>query len=139
MFELIKNNPNTSTIPLILVTTFLAVGGQLSLKHGMTSIGSISGFKILLKSLSKVATNLWVIGGLALYVFSTLLWMMILTKTPLSFCYPFISLSYVFVIIASRLIFRERIDQFKIFAIILIVAGVVLLSMSGSGGAVNGR
>ena len=57
---------------------------------------------------------------------------MILTKTPLSFCYPFISLSYVFVIIASRLVFRETIDGFKVLAILLIVSGVVILSMSGS-------
>jgi len=139
MLELIRNNPNTSAIPLILVTTFLAVSGQLSLKHGMTAIGHMSGFKILLKSILKIAANLWVLLGLILYIFSTLLWMMILTKTPLSFCYPFISLSYVFVIIASRIIFRERIDHFKILAIILIISGVILLSMSGSGGLSNGR
>ena len=138
MLELIRNNPNTSAIPMILVTTFLAVGGQLSLKHGMTSIGKMSGFKILLKSIAKVGSNFWVIFGLALYVFSTLLWMMILSKTPLSFCYPFISLSYVFVIIASRIFFRERIDYFKVLAIVLIVSGVVLLSMSGSGGKSDG-
>jgi drug/metabolite transporter (DMT)-like permease len=132
MLELIRNNPNTATIPWILVTTFLAVGGQLCLNHGMTKLGEMGGFKSLMKSLSKVATNVWVISGLGLYIFSTLLWMMILTKTPLSFCYPFISLSYVFVIIASRIIFRERIDIFKVLAILLIVGGVVMLSMSGS-------
>jgi len=139
MIELIRNNPNTAAIPLILVTTFLAVIGQLSLKHGMTSIGHMSGFKILAKSIVKLATNPFLIIGLACYVFSTLLWMMILTKTPLSYCYPFISLSYVFVIFASRLIFRERIDHFKILAIIFIISGVILLSMSGSGGGSNGR
>lgn len=126
-------------IPMILITTFLAVGGQLSLKHGMTSVGPMENMKALLKSLARVGTNFWVIFGLLLYIFSTLLWMMILTKTPLSFCYPFISLSYVFVIIASRIFFRERIDYFKILAIVLIVSGVVLLSMSGGGGNVNGR
>lgn len=134
MIDLIRNNPNTSAIPLIFVTTFLAVGGQLSLKHGMTSIGNISNMKVFVKNIAKVGTNIWVISGLALYVFSTLLWMMILTKTPLSFCYPFISLSYVFVIIASRIFFRERIDHFKVLAIILIISGVILLSMSNSGG-----
>jgi len=138
MLDLIRNNPNTSAIPLILVTTFLAVGGQLSLKQGMTSVGNIPGMKALLKSLARVGTNTWVLTGLALYIFSTLLWMMILTKTPLSFCYPFISLSYVFVIVASRIFFRERIDHFKILAIVLIVSGVVLLSMSGTGGHPDG-
>ena len=138
MLDLIRNNPNTSAIPLILVTTFLAVGGQLSLKHGMISVGNIPGMKALLKSLARVGTNTWVLTGLALYIFSTLLWMMILTKTPLSFCYPFISLSYVFVIVASRIFFRERIDHFKILAIVLIVSGVVLLSMSGTGGHPDG-
>ncbi|MFH1514367.1 MAG: EamA family transporter [bacterium] len=132
MLDLIKNNPNVEVIPMILVTTFLAVGGQLSLKHGMSSLGEMDGFKLLIQNLPKVAKNIWIITGLGLYVFSTLLWMMILTKTPLSFCYPFISLSYVFVIIASRIVFKERIDIFKVLAIVLIVGGVVMLSMSGS-------
>ncbi len=132
MLELIRNNPNTAIIPLILVTTFLAVGGQLCLKQGMTALGELGGFKLLIKSVPKIATNIWVLLGLGLYVFSTLIWMMILTKTPLSFCYPFISLSYVFVIVASRIIFKERIDGYKIMAILLIVGGVVMLSMSRS-------
>ena len=132
MIELIKNNPNIDMVPMILITTFLAVGGQLCLKHGMTALGEIGGFKMLIQSLPKVAKNLWIILGLGLYVFSTLLWMMILTKTPLSFCYPFISLSYVFVIIASRIVFKERIDIYKILAIVLIIGGVVMLSMSGA-------
>ena len=132
MLELIRNNPNAAVIPLILVTTFLAVGGQLCLKNGMTALGELGGFKLLIKSLPKVATNIWVLLGLGLYIFSTLIWMMILTKTPLSFCYPFISLSYVFVIIASQIIFKERVDVYKIIAIVLIVSGVVMLSMSRS-------
>jgi drug/metabolite transporter (DMT)-like permease len=132
MLDLIRNNPNTPVIPLILATTFLAVGGQLCLKHGMVNLGEMGGFKVLIRSIPRIFSNIWVLTGLGLYIFSTLLWMMILTRTPLSFCYPFISLSYVFVIIASRIIFREMIDAFKILAIVLIVSGVVLLSMSGS-------
>jgi multidrug transporter EmrE-like cation transporter len=135
MFEAILQNPNAKVIPLILVTTFLAVGGQLSLKHGMANLGEMSSAVSLIKSIPRLIVNIWVLIGLGLYVFSTLLWMIVLKKADLSFCYPFISLSYVFVIIASRLIFRERIDFFKVIAIALIVSGVIVLSMSlpGSG------
>ena len=133
MIETVQNNPNAAVIPLILCTTFLAVGGQLSLKHGMAGLGEMGSALTLIKSIPKLITNVYVLAGLGLYVFSTLLWMVVLKKADLSFCYPFISLSYVFVIIASRIVFREWIDIYKVLAIILIVGGVVVLSMSPPG------
>ena len=136
MLETILNNPNNRVIPLILITTFLAVGGQLSLKHGMSTLGEMSSAGTLIKSIPKLIKNIWVLIGLVTYVVSTLIWMVVLKKADLSFAYPFISLSYVLVIVASRLVFREKIDIFKILAIVLIVGGVLVLSMSPPGAEV---
>ena len=43
---------------------------------------------------------------------------------------PCISISYIIIILAGKWVFRERIDKWKIWAIILILAGVVCLGYS---------
>lgn len=133
MFEAFQNNPNVQVIPLILTTTFLAVAGQLCLKHGMTRLGEMKSAARLVQNIPELFKSVWVLIGLIAYIVSTLIWMVVLKLADLSFAYPFISLSYVFVIIASRIVFRENIDFYKIIAILFIISGVLVLSMSPPG------
>jgi drug/metabolite transporter (DMT)-like permease len=120
---------NIKAIPMILVFTVLVVAGQLLLKHGLSNF-VVDGLGELMKQIFAIIFNPFVFIGLALYVVSTGVWLIVLSRTSLSFCYPFISISYILIIITSRIFFNEIIDLYKVIAIVLIIAGVIMLSMS---------
>jgi drug/metabolite transporter (DMT)-like permease len=124
---------NIKAIPLILAFTVLVVAGQLLLKTGLTTFGEINSLGLLMSKILVIVFNPYVFSGLVLYVFSTGLWLIVLSRTSLSFCYPFISISYVLIIITSRIFFHEIIDIYKILAIFLIISGVIMLSLSRTG------
>ena len=121
-------------IELIVLFSAISMGaiGQILIKTGMNIVRGKSGGDLgpFLKALPRIITNIWVLGGLSIYVLSTVLWLWVLTKIQLSFAYPCISVSYIIIIVAGKFIFREKIDIWKIAAIILILAGVTLLGLS---------
>ncbi len=106
--------------------------GQLLMKAGMNRVRERSGGDLgpLIKALPRIFTDLFVLGGVGIYVLSTFLWMRVLSSVPLSFAYPCISVSYIIIIISGKFVFRERIDLWKIAAIILIILGVTALGLS---------
>jgi multidrug transporter EmrE-like cation transporter len=127
---------NIKSIPLILAFTVLVVAGQLLLKHGLSSY-EIFGLGELMRNIIKIVFSPYVFAGLALYVVSTGIWLVVLSRTSLSFAYPFISISYVLIVITSRIFFNELIDTYKVIAIVLIISGVFMLSQSRTTKRIN--
>lgn len=123
-----------SPIELIILFTAISMGavGQILIKSGMNIVREKSGGDLgpFVKAIPRIITNFRVLGGLTVYVFSTVLWLWILTRIPLSFAYPCISISYIIIIFAGKFLFKEKIDGWKIGAIILILTGVVCLGLS---------
>ena len=52
-------------------------------------------------------------------------WMAAMTKFDLSYAYPFMSLSFVLVLILSALFFHETVTLAKVLGIIFIMAGII--------------
>lgn len=69
----------------------------------------------------------YVLGGLALYGASTVLWLLALSQLKLSVAYPMVSLSYLLVVGASHLLLHERITGFQVLGLCFIVIGVLFL------------
>lgn len=61
-----------------------------------------------------------------------ILWVLVLRKVPLNQAYPFLSLSYVFDLLASRFLFHEHVSILHIVGIAFIVAGVITISTAYS-------
>jgi len=122
--------------PIELIVLFVAISmgavGQILIKAGMNSVRERSGGDLgpFLKAIPRIITNLSVLGGLSIYVLSTVLWLWVLTKIPLSFAYPCISISYIIIIFAGKFVFKEKIDIWKVAAIVLILIGVTCLGLS---------
>ena len=116
---------------LILGCVVVNSFGQLSLKKGMMSVGKI-GFELnqLVPTLLSAFGNSFVLLGLSLYVISALLWMVILSRVDLSFAYPFVSFSYVMVILFSWLLLKENLPFIRIVGVLVICLGVYLVSRS---------
>jgi drug/metabolite transporter (DMT)-like permease len=126
---------------LILISVLLGTVGQLFLKQGMNNINHINqlagkatpeGMQALLAAV-KAIPNPVVFTGFLFYGMSSVLWLMILKKVPLSTAYPMISLSYVFVVALSTVLFRERPNLAATApGLFLIIVGVTLIGL-GSG------
>jgi multidrug transporter EmrE-like cation transporter len=103
------------------------------LKHGMnmtsTHKTSESGVVLLMSVIRSIA-NPWVFLGFACYGVSSIIWLMILKKIPLSTAYPMISFSYVVVVLLSSLILKERVSwPVTVAGLTLIIGGVSLIGL----------
>ena len=113
----------------ILLTLILTVYGQLILKWRINFHGSLpEKFNEQLWYLGKALLDPYVISSFAAAFAASLTWMAALTKFDLSYAYPFMSLSFVLVLIFSYLFFAEPVTLNKGIGIILILAGVYFAS-----------
>ena len=119
------------TLVYIVPSVTASVMGQLLLKRGMTGTGPLSlGEGSLVSLLWSLATNPWVVLGLACYVGGTVFWLIALSRAPLSFVYPFAALSMALIILSSWLIFGESLSAARLFGVATIVAGVLIVARS---------
>jgi drug/metabolite transporter (DMT)-like permease len=116
----------------ILIAVVGSAAGQLLLKKGMSTMGplTISASQIF-DILWRIGTNPYVVIGLFIYVCGTVFWLAALSRVDLSFAYPFASLSYIVMIVGGWQLFGERVDAWRVFGSLAIMAGVLLISRSG--------
>ena len=123
--------PGAKELTILFVAIAMGAVGQIAMKAGMNRVKtSLGGSVPLVKSLPRIFSDLFVLFGVGIYALSTVLWLWVLSRVPLSFAYPCISVSYIIIIVAGKWVFREKIDGWKIAAIILILAGVIALGFS---------
>jgi multidrug transporter EmrE-like cation transporter len=118
-------------IPLILAGVFLNAFAQLLLKKGMLLTGYFDfQFHSLFPILRKVTTNLYILSGLASYVISVAIWLLVLARVEVSYAYPFLSVGYVVVTLAGYFIFQENLSWMRVAGVGIVIVGVFLLSRS---------
>ncbi len=118
-------------IVYILISVLGGAIGQVLLKRGMSGMGPLTLSAAKLPSiLLGMATNPFVAIGLIVYLGSTVFWLTALSRVDLSYAYPFASLSYVAMLIASWQIFHEDISLLRLAGSFVILMGVVLISRS---------
>lgn len=122
-------SPTLKNLLMILFCVGTGSLGQLVMKHGMNTVGKIGAAQVVQK-LAGAFLNPYVLGGLALYGLSALVWMIILSRVNLSFAYPMVSLGYVFVVISSRYLFHESVSPLRLIGTLVICFGVFLISRS---------
>jgi drug/metabolite transporter (DMT)-like permease len=122
---------NNVAIVYILISVVAGAVGQIMLKKGMSTIGPLT-FSVdqLFNVLLKIAMNPYVVIGLFVYVFGVVFWLFALSRVDLSFAYPFASLSYIVMLLASWLLFGENITLMRVAGTIVIGLGVLLISRS---------
>ena len=118
-------------IPLILVGVFLNAFAQVLLKKGMLGIGYFEfHFQSVFPIIKKVAFNSYILSGLASYVISVAIWLLVLARVEVSYAYPFLSVGYVVVTVVGYFIFQENLSWMRVVGIAVIIVGVLLLSRS---------
>ncbi len=122
-----------NSLVLLFVSVFLAACGQVTLKHGVMRLAEKAGdfsFKLLLTRPHLILTSPVLLAGIALFISSAAFWMVVLSKVPLSKAYPMVAFGYILVAVASRFAFGEHISLMRILGLVLICAGVVVMSRS---------
>ena len=126
-----------SPIAMLIVSVLLGTAGQILIKSGLNNSGHPQvGLAAVTMAIRSIFTARIFLGFVA-YGISSILWLMILRRVDLSWAYPMISMSYIFVVILSWLILHEQPNwSITIPGLVLIIAGVSLIGtgMGGSGG-----
>ncbi len=121
----------TTAIAYILASVVLGAIGQILLKKGMSSLGPLTlHWAQLLPTILRIVANPYVLSGLVVYMGGVLFWLAALSQVDLSYAYPFASLGYVAMMVASWLLFGEAISPLRLVGTAVIVAGVLIISRS---------
>lgn len=123
------------TIGLLVVAVGLATAGQLLLKSGMTEIGEITslGTGHIFGLVRGVATTWQTFVGLMCFGGSSVFWLVILSRLPLSTAYPFVALSYLIILAVSAFVLHERPPILSWMGASFIMLGIVLVGFGGFG------
>ncbi|MBW7476589.1 EamA family transporter [Paenibacillus oenotherae] len=112
---------------LILANTLMLVTGQFLWKYGLMQRDKP--FESL-RTIIELMFSPYILGGLMIYGFATVLWLYIVSKVDLSLAYPIQSLAYIISIFGAYYIFGESLSALKIVGCLLILAGVACIGLS---------
>jgi multidrug transporter EmrE-like cation transporter len=116
---------------LILTGVLLNAAAQLLLKAGTNAVGHFE-FHVdnVIPVGMKLAFEPHILGGLSCYVVSVVVWIMALSRVPVSVAYPMLSIGYIVNAFAAYLLFGEALAGQKLLGIGFIVIGVWLVARS---------
>lgn len=114
---------------IMAISILLAVAGQLLMKRGMMAFGTFPASQLLVKIIP-MFMNPYVFFGFACFGLSSLFWLVVLSRLPLSLVYPMVSVAYVLVAFASIVFFKEHVSLVRWIGIGVIILGVYLISRS---------
>ena len=116
-------------IPLILSAVLLGAVGQIVMKWGMKTYGEVS-VGAVWRELVRILRVPQVAVGFLCYALSSVLWIAVVSNVDLSLAYPMVSVAYVVVVLASWLLLGEHISRLRLVGVLVIVAGVFVISRS---------
>jgi len=116
---------------LVLCGVLLNAAAQLLLKAGTNAIGhfEFSAANALPIGL-KVAAQPFILGGLACYAISVVVWILALSRVEVSVAYPMLSIGYVVNAVAAYFLFGEAVTVQRLAGIGIIVIGVYIVARS---------
>lgn len=114
----------------IAFTIFFMVYSQLILKWQISHAGELPQDLIArgVFLLSQFG-NPWILSAFGAGFLASLCWMAAMTQLELSFAYPFMSLSFVLVMILSIIFFGELLAWNKVTGTVIIVFGLYIVSL----------
>jgi multidrug transporter EmrE-like cation transporter len=113
----------------LITGVLLNAAAQLLLKAGTNLLGVITLTRDNWPAmLWRMATTLPFVAGTGLYVISLVVWIMGLSRVPVSVAYPMLSLGYVVNAIAAYYLFGEAVTVTRWLGIVFIILGVWLIA-----------
>jgi drug/metabolite transporter (DMT)-like permease len=108
------------SVMLVAIASFIGSFGALFLKAGASKLN---------RGLRYLVFNGRLLLGVALFCASSVAYVVGIRRGELSVLYPLVSLSYIWTLLWSVLFLKERLSRNKIYGLLLIVAGIVLIGV----------
>ena len=110
----------TWAIFIVLFCTLFTSTAQILLKFGMNSFSIVT-----------ILTNYFLMGGLLIYILGAALLILAFKGGEVTVIYPVFATSYIWVLILSNLFLGEVVTPMKLFAVLIIVTGVFMVTRGG--------
>lgn len=122
---------NIISFALIISGVLLNATAQLLLKAGTNAVGHFEFHASNIVPIGlKLAFQPYIMGGMACYAVSLVVWIMALSRVPVSIAYPMLSIGYVINAFVAWQWFGEALAAQKLLGIGFIVLGVILVTRS---------
>jgi len=120
-----------AALVFLLAGVLLNAGAQLMLKAGTNELGVLTLTReTWTDTLVQMATQRHFVLGAACYVLSLFVWILGLSRVPVSVAYPLLSIGYIVNAIAAHYLFGETITVTRWLGVGLIIVGVWLVARS---------
>lgn len=111
------------------LSSVCVVSGHLMIKAGLNTLTAAGNAPAgVIGRVAHAVMQPEVVGGLLIYCFGTVCWMVAVSQKDISFLYPLSSVNYVLVVVASAVLFAEVISTKRALGVALIVVGMILLN-----------
>lgn len=120
-----------NTFVVAVFSIALSVAAQFALKAGMSgaSVRELLAEPLTVRAAWSILTDRFVLGGFLLYGVGAIVWLSVLAKWDVSKAYPLVGMGFVFTVLIG-LVIGEAISPIRLFGVLLISAGVLLMGQS---------
>jgi multidrug transporter EmrE-like cation transporter len=116
---------------LVLAGVLLNAAAQLLLKAGTNAVGKFEFAAANAVPVGlKLAVEPHILGGIACYVISVVVWILALSRVEVSIAYPMLSIGYVVNAVAAYYLFGEAVTATRLVGIGIIILGVFIVARS---------
>jgi|APTNR8051073442_1049403.scaffolds.fasta_scaffold36494_2 drug/metabolite transporter (DMT)-like permease len=116
---------------LVLTTILLTVYGQLVLKWQIGLAGTAPADPLArLFFLAALLLKPWILSGFLAAFLASFAWMGAMTRLPLTYAYPFTSLSFVLVMLFTGFVLGEGFSTGRVIGTLVVMAGLVVIARS---------
>jgi multidrug transporter EmrE-like cation transporter len=123
------------SLMMLVTSVVFAVAGQITLKTAMNEVGRIGATEIAAAgdTITRAIREprLWL--GLVLFGISAVFWLVVLSRVDLSVAYPFVGLSYIVVVLFSRLFLHEQVGAVRWLGVVVVAVGIAIIGFSFRG------
>ena len=120
---------NLVSFGLIFTGVMLNAAAQILMKAGTNAVGH---FEFSMQNIVpigwKLATEWHVIVAMGCYAVSIVVWILALSRVPVSIAFPMLSMAYVVNAIAAWYLLGEAFNPTKLVGIVVIILGVIIIS-----------
>jgi drug/metabolite transporter (DMT)-like permease len=118
------------TLLLVLIATLIGGTGHVLLSKGMRAVGDLTEAPALRLGAMVVAalTSPWLLLGMALQAAFFVMYLTLLSRAPVTQVLPLTAIDYIVVALVARLVLAEVVTPTRWAGILLIVAGIFLVS-----------
>ena len=120
---------NFVSFALIFTGVMLNAAAQILMKAGTNAVGyfEFSSENILPIGL-KLATEWHIVTALFSYALSVIVWILALSRVPVSIAFPMLSMAYIVTAVAAWYMLGEALSVTKLAGIGVIILGVIIIS-----------